>query len=318
MPVPPHHSFRFPKRRLIAAGAMAAVVGLAGCGASNNPISKSSSSSSSKASSGKVIVGSANFTESQVLGQLYAQAIGAKGVHVETKPNIGSRELYIKALQDKSISVVPEYTGNLLQYFDKNTKARTSKQVDNQLPEMAKKKGFRVLQTSSAIDQDTYVVSQKFAKKHDVKSLKDLSGVSGGVTVGGPTELKKRPYGPKGLKKIYNIKVSGFKQYDSPAVKVKDLKDGKIQTADFFSTDAAIADNNFVALKDPKEMILPQNVVPLVRPDVKKNSKAVDAMNTVDKKLTTHDLAHLNKKVDVKHQKPRSVAKAWLKKKDLG
>jgi osmoprotectant transport system substrate-binding protein len=297
---------------------MSAVVGLAGCGASNNPISKSSSSSSSKANSGKVIVGSANFTESQVLGQLYAQAIAAKGVNVSTKPDIGSRELYIKALKDKSISVVPEYTGNLLQYFDKNTKARSSKQVDKQLPEVAKKKGFRVLRTSSAIDQDTYVVSQKVAKKYHVTSIEDLSKVSGGVTVGGPTELKKRPYGPKGLKKTYNVKVSGFKQYDSPAVQVKDLKDGKIQTADFFSTDAAIADNNFVALKDPKKMILPQNVVPLVRPDVKKNSKAVAAMNTVDKKLSTNDLAQLNKKVDTKHKKPRSVAKAWLKKKDLG
>lgn len=317
MPVPDRSGRRSRHRRLIAVAATVTVVGVAGCGASDDPLAKSSSSGGGKASSDKVVVGSANFTESQVVGELYAQAMSAKGVNVSTKPNIGSRELYIKALKDKSISVVPEYTGNLLQYFDKDTKASTAKQVDNQLPEAAEKKGFRVLDKSSAVNQDTYVVTHKFADKHHVQTLRDLAKVTGGVKVGGPTELKKRPYGPDGLKKKYKVNVSGFKPYDSPAVKVKDLKDNKVQTADFFSTDAAIKDNNFVKLKDPKHMILPQNVLPLVRPDVKKNSDAVDAMKAVNKKLTTDELAQLNKKVDSKHKKPRTVAKQWIKDQDL-
>lgn len=320
MPFPPSVSTQrahtMSRRRVIAAVATVAAIGLAGCGANSDPLAGSSSSSHGQSGSGKIVVGSANFTESQVLGALYAQAMSANGVKASTKPNIGARALYIKALKDKSISVVPEYTGNLLQYLDKDTKASTAKEVDKQLPEVVKKKGFRILESSSAVDQDTYVVTEKFADQHNVKSIADLSR-AGKVTVGGPTELKKRPYGPEGLKQMYNVKVAGFKPYDSPAVKVKDLKDGKVQTADFFSTDAAIADNNFVPLKDPQQMILPQNVVPLVRPDVTKNSDAVDAMNTVDKKLTTDDLAQLNKKVDNAHKKPKAVAKQWLQDKDL-
>lgn len=315
-PVSSRPGRRLARRRLIAAAATAAVVGLAGCGASDDPLAKSSSSSSAKAGSGKIIVGSADFTESKVMAELYAQAMSTKGVNVSTKPGIGSRELYIKALKDKSISVVPEYTGNLLQYFDKNTKASTAKEVEKQLPGVAKKKGFKVLTKSSAVNQDTYVVSKKFSEKHHVKTLGDLSKV-GDVKVGGPTELKKRPYGPEGLKQMYKVKVSDFQSYKSTAIEVKDLKDGKIQTGDFFSTDAAIKDNNFVPLKDPQRMILPENVVPLVRPAVAKNNDAVDAMKAVNKKLSTDDLAQLNKKVDSKHKKPHSVAKQWLESNDL-
>ncbi len=108
------------RRTLAVAGLSVAALALAACGAGTDPLAEPSSGSSGGAggAGSKIIVGSADFTESQILGELYAQAITAKGGDATTKPGIGSREVYIKALQDSSISVVPEYTGNLLLYFD--------------------------------------------------------------------------------------------------------------------------------------------------------------------------------------------------------
>lgn len=300
-----------------AAVLVATVVAVAGCGADGDPLSGDSAAPSAGGGGGaEVVVGSANFTENQVLAELYAQAMSAKGVKASTHLDIGSRELYLRALKDGSISVVPEYTGNLLQYLDKKTTASTDKEVDEQLPKAAEKSGFAVLDTTPAVDQDVYVVSKELADKYQLKTLADLAKVPD-LKVGGPTELKDRPYGPDGLKGMYKVDVSKFVPYDAPAIKVKDLKDGKIQAADFFTTDAAIADNGFIKLEDPQTMILPQNVIPLVSPDIKKNDAAVDAMNAVGKQLTTEDLAALNKKVDVDHADPGEVAKEWLSGKGL-
>ncbi|QDP94530.1 ABC transporter substrate-binding protein [Microlunatus elymi] len=305
------------RRAVLAAMLVSAVTVVAGCGSGGgNPLSGNSASPSAGGGSSEIVVGSANFTENQVLAELYAQAIQAKGVKASTHLDIGSRELYIRALKDGSISVVPEYTGNLLQYLDPKTTATTAAEVDEQLPKAAQKQGFDVLDTTKAVDQDCYVVTKATADKYQLKTIGDLSKVPN-LTVGGPTELQDRPYGPPGLEGIYKLKVAKFQAYDSPAIKVKDLKDGKITTADFFTTDAAIADNGFVKLEDPQSMILPQNVIPLVRADVKKNTKAVDAMNAVGAQLTTEDLTALIKKVDVEHQTTADVAKAWLSSKGL-
>ena len=306
-------------RRVVLAGlVLSAVTAVAGCGDGGNPLSGSSATpgDGGGANSSKIVVGSANFSENQILAELYAQAMTAKGVDASTHLDIGSRELYIRALKDGSISAVPEYTGNLLQYLDPKATASTAEEVDDQLPKAAEKQGFAVLDTTKAVDQDCYVVTQETADKYQLKTLADLSKVPS-LTVGGPTELQDRPYGPPGLKGIYNLKVAKFEAYDSPAIKVKDLKDGKIVAADFFTTDAAIADNGFVKLEDPQSMILPQNVVPLVRSDVSKNTKAVDAMNAVGAQLTTEDLTALIKKVDSEHQSAADVAKDWLTSKGL-
>lgn len=302
----------------LAAGLTIAVATMAGCGANNNPLEGGGSAAPSAGggAGGTIVVGSANFTENEVLAELYAQAMTAKGVKASTHLNIGARELYLRALKDGSISVVPEYTGNLLQYLDPKTTASTAEEVEQQLPKAAQDSGFDTLDITPAVDQDVYVVTRALADKYQLKTLGDLAKVPK-LTVGGPTELQKRPYGPDGLKGMYHVTVTKFVPYDAPALKVKDLKDGKIQAADFFTTDAAIADNGFVKLEDPQTLILPQNVVPLVRPDVKKNAKAVEAINAVGKTLTTEELSALNKKVDVDHADPGDVAKDWLTSKGL-
>ena len=119
---------------------------------------------------------------------------------------------------------MPEYTGNLLLNFDKNATAKTAEEVEAALP-TALPADLKVLKASPASDQDVYVVTKEFSEQKGVKSLADLSKITEGVAIGGFSELEKRAYGPDGLKKIYNVKVTKFSPLDSPEVMASELKD---------------------------------------------------------------------------------------------
>ena len=307
------------KSSVIGAGLGIAALLLTACGGGSDPLAESSAEPSEAASSptgGEILVGSADFTESKILAEIYSQALQAKGVQSSTKLGIGSREIYIKALQDESISVVPEYTGNLLLHFDANATATTAEEVEKALPE-ALPSGLKALKSSPAVDQDVYVVTKEYSEKNGITSLEDLKKIASGATLGGPPELENRAYGPPGLEKIYGVKFKAFKPYAKYPPKISDLDSNKIQVATFFTTDAVISEKGYVQLEDPQSMILPQNVIPLVREDVASNSTATSALDAVQAALTTEDLMALDKKVDSERQDPDQVAGEWLTSKGL-
>lgn len=297
------------RRTLLALGA---VVPLAACGVRQDPLATSTSGPAS----GEIIVGSANFTESQVLAELYAQAMKAKGVKTKLKHGIGSREVYLKALKDGSINLIGEYSGNLLQYLEPNSPAAKADEVMAALP-AAVGPELAVLPASKASNQDVYCVTGAFAEVNQVRSLGDLQKIAANSVLGGPAELQERPYGPVGLEGVYRAKFKEFRTYDSLAVKVKDLTDNKIQVATFFTTDSAITENDLVQLEDPQLMILPQQVVPLCSKKIADQAGAVAAVKGVQDQLTTEDLAALNKKVDDEHISAQVAAEGWLKSKGL-
>lgn len=309
------------KRRtlLLLGAAAAATLPLAACGADQNPLAPTTSpspGSEGAAGGGAVVVGSANFTESIVIAELYAQAMRAKGVDASTRHGIGSREVYLRALRDGSIQAVPEYGGNLLQYVDEENPASTPEEIAAAL---AEKVGpdLAVLDVAEAANQDVYCVTRAYSEENGLTSLADLPKVAGNAILGGPAELKDRPYGPPGLESIYRATFKEFRTYDALAVKVRDLTSNTIQVATFFTTDAAIGDNDLVMLADPEVMILPQPVVPLVRADVRNNAAAVEAINAVQAELRTEDLTAMNKQVDVERRNPDEAAGDWLKEKGL-
>jgi len=308
------------KRSLAALGLTITTLVLAACGGGGStadPLGSSSAPPSGSAGGTPIVVGAANFTESQILAEVYAQALTAKGLTASTKPPIGSREVYIKALQDNSVQIVPEYTGNLLLFVDKSATATTQEELANALPTALQPDNLKIGKVSAAADQDVYVVTKEFSQQNNLTSLADLSKVSSNIVLGGPSELAQRAYGPQGLKGIYGATLKQFKPYDSPAVKTKDLLDGKIQMGEYFTTESAIADNGFVPLADPQSMILPQNIVPLMRGDVADNPQVTAALDPVQAALTTEELTALNKQVDVDKMDPDQVASAWLKSKGL-
>ncbi|MBN9168660.1 MAG: ABC transporter substrate-binding protein, partial [Microbacterium sp.] len=204
------------------------------------------------------------------------------------------------------IQLFPEYTGNLLQYFDKTATATTPDDVYAAL-QKALPDNLAVLDQATATDQDSYTVTKKFADKWNLKTIADLANVKEPLTVGANPEFADRPYGPKGLKSVYGITV-GFKATGDTTV--EDLVAGTVNIADVYTSDPRIKTDDLVVLQDPKGLILASNVVPLVSKDVK--DKIADVINAVQAKLTPEALVDLNLQNTKDQKSPEDLAKAFL------
>ena len=307
------------KRTILATAATAlAALALAACGANNNPTAPAAggggATTGSGGASGSITVGSADFSESQVLGEIYAGALKAKGINVSTKPNIGSRDVYIKALQDGSIDIVPEYTGSLLTFLkgksDSNDPDAVYAALQKTLPP-----DFVVLNKSTAEDKNSMVVTKDTAAKYSLKSIADLTAKQSEITVAAPPEFQSREQGLVGLKSQYGFTPANFLPLKGAAV-VNALLNNQAQAANIFSTDPSISTNGFVTLEDPKLLFGSDNVVPLMRKD-KVNDTITAALNAVSAKIDTATLTDLVKQVDVDKKDASAVAKDFLTKNGL-
>ncbi|MER7072638.1 ABC transporter substrate-binding protein [Terrabacter sp. NPDC000476] len=304
------------RTRFLAAGLLlAAAVPLAACGGGSDPLAPatgagggSTGGSTGGSAAGSVKIGSADFPESALLGEIYAQALEAKGSTVARQFNIGSRETYLKAISGGEVDVLPEYTGSLLTYYDK---ASTVTQPDEVYAALQKAvpQGLTVLDKSVAEDKDSIAVTKETASQWSLKAIPDLAAHQSELTLGAPPEFKTRQRGLVGLKSVYNVVPSQFRPLQSQAT-VEALKNGQIKAANIFTTDPSIAANGFVVLDDPQSLFGSDNVVPLVRSDKADALKAT--LNAVSAKLDTTSLADMVKQVVVDKKDASEVAKTWL------
>ena len=296
------------KSKLVAiAAVVAAILPLSACG--GDPTSGGGSGGSST-----ITIGSANFPENELLAEMYAQALEAKDVTVQRKFNIGARELYLKALKDGSIDMVPEYNGALLAALsgqDVPKDVSTPDEVYDALQKVLPS-GTETLEQSPAEDKDTLTVTSDTASKYSLKTIDDLKPVASKLTLGGGPEFAKRYQGVVGLKELYGITFKEFKPLDpgGPLTKAA-LKKGDIQVANIFSTDSSIETDKLVVLEDTKNLFLAQNIVPVIRSS-KVDGDVKDALNAVSQALTTEDLTKYLAEVAVDKKDPATVAKEFL------
>lgn len=257
-----------------------------------------------------ITIGSADFPESQLLATIYAKALTAKGITVSTKLNIGSREVYLPALLDGSIDMIPEYSGATLSYLDKKATAHAPQEVAEALRK-ALPEGISMLTPSSAQDSDVVVVTKATADKYSLATIADLKPVASKLVLGGPPEWKSRKEGVVGLKDVYGLTFKSFKTLDvAGPLTLSALLNGQIDAADMTSTDPAIKHNNLVVLEDTLNLFPAQNIVPIF--SVKKMSPAVETvLNAVSSALTTEDLIVMNGSVD-EHESIDVIADRWL------
>jgi len=259
-----------------------------------------------------ITIGSAAFPENEIIAEIYAQALESKGIAVRKKLNIGAREVYIPALKNGEIDLIPEYTGNLLAYLDPKATASAPDAVTSTLAKVVPT-GLTVLKPAPAEDKDSLNVTAAFAKANGVKTIADLAKVKGLRLAANP-EFKQRAYGIPGLEKVYGITGIAFTPISDgggPAT-VKALVSGKVDVADIYSTTPSIAANKLVTLDDPKNLIAAQNVVPLIRKD-KATDEVADVLNAVSAALTTQQLLKLNQENQGEDKKaPAVLAKEWV------
>lgn len=300
---------RVTVHRTLAIGlAAAAGLALSACGSSggnSNPLSGG-------AAKGSVVVGSANFPEDELLAEIYAQDLQAHGIKVTRKFNIGAREVYYPQIKKGAVTIIPEYNGALLTTsVDPTSTAATTAEVDGALRAKLPST-LEILAPSSAQDADSVTVTQAFAAKHHLKSIADLKPIAHTMTFGGPPECNTRADCIPGLKKHYGLVFKKFIPTDeSGPVTITDLKNGKVQAADLFTTTPQIATDHFVSLADPKFNFAAQNVVPLVyKPGV--DAKIVGILNAISTKLTTPALLAMDKALVVSHASYSQVAAGFL------
>ncbi|WJL96031.1 ABC transporter substrate-binding protein [Microbacterium sp. ET2] len=283
-----------------------AVVTMSGCASSDPLDSGDGDDSGGTGDSSTIVVGSQAYYSNEIIAEIYAQALENAGFEVEKQFNIGQRDAYIPLLESGEVNLFPEYSGNLLQYFDEETTARTADEVYAALPD-ALPEGLAVLDQSTASDQDSYTVTAAFADEYSLTSIADLANVDVPLTLGGPPELAERPYGPQGLADTYGVDVSFSATGDTT---VEDLVAGTVNVANVFTADPRIQTEDLVVLDDPEGLFLASNVVPVVSADIA--DEIADVINQVSAALTPEALVALNVQSTVDQLSSADIATQWL------
>jgi osmoprotectant transport system substrate-binding protein len=294
-------------RLAIGAVAVGAALALSGC-ASGDPLDTGSDAPSDSTT---ITVGSQAYYSNEIIAEIYSQALEDAGFTVERQFNIGQRDAYLPSLENGDVDLFPEYTGNLLQFYDDKTTATTSDDVYAALAG-ALPDGLTVLDQAEATDEDSYNVTAQFAEDNNLESLADLANVTEPLTLGGNAELEERPYGPAGLLATYGATV-GFSATGDTTV--EDLVAGTVNIANVYSADPRIQTEDLVTLDDPEGLFLASNVVPLVNADIA--DEIADVINAVQAKLTAEGLVALNVESTVDQQSPADIATKWLTDNDL-
>jgi osmoprotectant transport system substrate-binding protein len=297
-------------RRTAVALAIAALsVGFAACGSSKK-------SSGGKPGSGKpaVTLGAKNFPEEFILGQLYTQALRAKGYTVNLKNNIGSSEITFKALTSHKIDAYPEYTGELISTIGhKNTRPTSEDAAYQEAKQFVESQGLTLTDKTPFFDRDVLVVKPDYAQKNGLKQLGDLKKLGSSVTYGAPPESRTRYQGLVGLRQAYGLTKLKFKPL-AIGLQYQALDAGQIQTADVFTTDGQLASGKYTQLADPRNIMGFQNVAMVIHKNVaaKEGSGFTTTINDVSSKLTNEAMQKMNAAVVIDKNSPADVARKFL------
>jgi osmoprotectant transport system substrate-binding protein len=263
-----------------------------------------------------VIVGAKNFPEQYVLGQLYRQALIAKGFKVQYKENIGSTELIDTALKSGKVTLYPEYTGIMLSVtFKRKTLPKTAAATYKLAKQLYEKRGQTLLRQTPFQDRDVIAVTRATARKYGLKTVADLKKVPD-LTIAGFPEWEGRWTGPIGRQ--YGVK--GFDFVPLAGISAYQLLDqGDVLAADVFTTDPPLLTSKYVQLRDPKNMFGFQYVAPVVDRDLvsENGARLTTTINNVSKLLTVKAMQAMNKAVGVDKKPAAKVADAFLKANNL-
>jgi glycine betaine/choline ABC-type transport system substrate-binding protein/ABC-type proline/glycine betaine transport system permease subunit len=324
-------------RSVLALLALVLAFGLAACGgddkSNNNSSGASAPATTSGTSSGDsnvitknaenatkptITIGSKNFTEQFILGEIYAQSLQAAGYKVKKQLNLGSEQIALKALKSGRVDAYPEYTGTALTSFFKvkiDAVPKDAAQAFDQTKADFAKIGFTAFAPTPFTDSNGFAMTQAGAQKAgSATTLSSLSAKASSLTLAGPPECAQRPDCKLGLEKVYKLKFKTFKSVDL-AKRHEVLKNGQADVSLVFTTDGQIKADNLVLLKDDKSLFPPYNASLIAKTSVV-DGAGPDFQKTVDlvtKGLTLEVMQELNSRVDLDKETPAKVAGEYLR-----
>jgi len=302
--------------------ALLAVFALGACGDDDDSSGGGDQQQSSSDQPGKgkpaVTLGTKDFTEEFVLGELYKQALEAKGYKVNLKKNIGSTEIIDKALTSNQIDGYPEYLGvSVAVVARKDIIPKSDTQTYDLAKDFYEGRGQVISQQTPFFDVDAIATTKDFAAKNGLKTVADLKKLDS-FTVGARPEFKSRYQGLKGMQKVYGLTNAKFKQL-ALGIQYQALDSGDVDSANVFSTDAQLASGKYTVLQDPKGVFGYQHVAMVMNKD-KNDALGPDFFGTIDSvsKLLTNDaMISMNKAVAIDKQDEAEVAKKFLQANNL-
>lgn len=266
---------------------------------------------------GSVTVGSANFPESILMGNLYAGALENAGFDVEEQFNIGAREAYVPALESGEIDVLPEYLGSLHNYTTGGDDEIS--ETDDLLADLRAEYEPDIMfaEPAEAENANAHLVTQETAEEFGLETLSDLGEVAGELVAGGPPEVRDRPDGLPGLQDVYGIEFAEFRDLDACGpITTSALSQGDIDVARACSAMGIIAEEGWVNLEDDQNLLNAENLTPMVRADVY-DDELEEVLNAVSAALTTEELIEMNRRIEIDNDDPDVVAQDWLSEQGL-
>ncbi|MFC4033565.1 ABC transporter substrate-binding protein [Streptomyces polygonati] len=304
------------------------LTGVAGCGGKSLEKKANDTPSGAGGGKGSLVVGSAGFTESVVLAELYAKLLSGAGYHTSVR-TVADRELYERALEKGQVDVVPEYAATLAEFLnvkvngasaaaEKPVASGDAKATVAALTALAAPRGLTVLPAGRAVDQNAFAVTKDFAAAHHLKTLSDLGASKLKITLAAGDECPDRPFCSPGLKTAYGIDITGIDPKGVGTAQSKQaVKDGTDQLVLTTTTDATLDQYDLVLLTDDKHLQNADNLLPVVNTAHAGDPAVAAALNRLTAVLTTADLTALNAQVDRERLKPADVAADYLKSKGL-
>lgn len=302
---------RISRLRALPALLISVMLVLAACGVDDPLAEPEADEDAPTEEPGTITVGSADFPEAVLLGNIAAQAFEARGFDVERQLNLGSREIYFPAMQTGDIDVLLDYAGALLSFLTGGT---DSTDIDEIMEELRAElsEDIVVLEPSEAENRNSLVVTQETAEEYDLTTVSDLAPVADELVMGGPPEYRERRIGLPGLKEVYGIEFAEFRDLDAGGpLTIAALQQGEIDVGALFTTQGIIEEEGWVVLEEDEPLIPAENIIPVARADVLTDD-VEEVLTDIAGALTTEQLTELNRRMEVDREDPEAVAEDWL------
>jgi osmoprotectant transport system substrate-binding protein len=305
-------------RRPALAALLALALVAAACGGDDGGASQSGSGQEAADQPGKgkppLTIGTKDFTEEYILGELYTQALRAKGYRVTLKRNIGSTEVIDKALTSNTIDAYPEYTGETVSSaFANDFLAKSPEEMTARAKQLYAERGQVTSEPTPFEDVDAIITLKEFAQRNGLSTVADLKKLDG-FSLAGQPPFKGRFAGLKGMEKVYGIKDVRFKPLP-PGLQYRALDRGDVDTADAFTTDPQLASGKYTTLKDTQGVFGFQNVLFVINKpkyDALGGAQFMAIVNDVNALLNEPAMREMNKAVLTDKKEPADVPKAFL------
>ncbi|MGN6576920.1 MAG: ABC transporter substrate-binding protein [Nocardioides sp.] len=308
-------------RRLLTAVAVAPLLVLGACAGDDALNTTSGDESSSSGGGGQVVIGGQNYTEMQVMSEMYAALLEDAGYQPTIKL-VQSRDVYAPEMEKGNVDVSADYLSSMTEYLNKQQNGPDAEPVASndpqetlqKLEELAKGTGIEPLEPAEAQDANAFAVTKEFAEKNNLETMSDLAALDKPITLAAAEDCSQRDDCKLGLEKVYGLDIAKVEPLGFGTAGTKDaLKKGEVDLGQVGTSDATLDQQGLVLLEDDKELQNAENLVPMVNSDfLDAHPDVADTLNKMSENLTTDDLATMIGKVDLERQLPEDVARQYL------